>query len=143
LGALIVTVAFVLSGCGSGSTGNVAGQRAATAGNRASAVTRHTDLAAHTDAVVRGHRGAQNWARLAAALGRAWRHRFAANRAARHKVGPPLRETVVETIGPASDDICAPNGPHGGSRAIRQAHRDRALLRNQALYFLNLSCPTS
>jgi len=49
---------------------------------------------------------------------------------------------VLQYFGISLDNLCGPIGPNGGGKAQRQARQLLARRRKQALYYLNLSCPS-
>jgi hypothetical protein len=128
--AAIVTIAM-LGGCSSGSskTESIAKTKVLAAQHKA-LTTRFNVLTRQTRAVERTSRVvAANRARLKAALRHTWQQRAAANRAAQQRARRAAsRPGFVEVF--SSTNVCARNGAnkHG---------------RQQALYYLNLSCPAS
>ena len=91
----------------------------------------------------RAHAVAMRRARIA--VRRAAARRAAARRAVlRARRRASVRVTVIRRTVPVysgvGQNLCAPPGSRGGSRAHRQARRQRALQRRQALYNLNLRC---
>jgi outer membrane murein-binding lipoprotein Lpp len=128
--AAIVTIAL-LGGCSSGSskTESIAKTKVLAAQHQA-LTTRFNVLTRQTQAVERTSRVvAANRARLKAALRHTWQQRAAANRAeqqrARRAAGKP---GFVEVF--SSTDVCDRN--HANKHE-----------RQQALHYLNLSCPAS
>ncbi len=136
--ALVVALsvaALLLSGCGGGSTGDAAAHTTALTNEHEALVAAHNHSAAVTKA--------ENRAQLVAALRRLWRQRAAVARTERQRTRRLDRATVVEVSGSSSSDLCAPNRPRRANTAHRRALLERALQRDRALYYLNLSCPSS
>jgi len=144
VGALVVAVsvtALLLSGCGGGSTGDSAAHTAAlTTEHGALAAARNRSV---TNAAEQADRVAENRARLVAALRRLWRQRAAVARTQSRRTRRLDRETVVKVSGSSSFDLCATNRPRHANTARRRTLLERALQRDRALYYLNLSCPSS
>ncbi|MGO9876517.1 MAG: hypothetical protein ACLPVY_22300 [Acidimicrobiia bacterium] len=139
--ALIVT-AMLVSGCTGGSTGDHAAHTTALTTEHEALTAARNHSAAATNAAEQADRVAENRARLVAALRRLWRQRATVARTER-RTRRLDRETVVEVSGSSSFDICATYRSHRGNTAHRRALLERALQRDRALYYLNLSCPSS
>jgi len=136
---LAVLIAAALGGaCGGGGAapGSVASAKTQDAHDRA-LNTQFQKLALQDKAVegtsrlsAEQTRVALNRRRLVEAIRRRWEQRG---------IAVPTARRVVRQ---SSIDICAPIGPRGGTLEQRIARRVRELQRKQALYYLNLSCPS-
>jgi hypothetical protein len=144
--ALVVAVsvtALIVSGCGGGSTNDTAAHSAGSTADHTALTAARDRSAAVSEVDRRAERVAENRARLVVALRRLWRQRAIVAQAARPRARRLDRETVVEVFGSSSFDLCAPNRVRRGNTAHRRAELERALQRDRALYYLNLSCPSS